>query len=85
MLYVAGTSYTGALVVSNDGHWPEMTPNTVKRINDALAKGGIMNWELFEVRKMLRTYLMIPFPMMHGITGLILVNLSSVGLLVLNG
>ena len=45
----AGTSYTGALVVSKDGNWPTMTSKTTKRINDALLKGGIQNWELFEV------------------------------------
>jgi hypothetical protein len=46
----AGTSYTGALVVSPDGAWPKMTVETSQRIEDALSKGGIKTWELFEVR-----------------------------------
>lgn len=47
----AGTSYTGALVVSKDGNWPIMQLNdiTYNRIKAALAKGGIETWELFEV------------------------------------
>jgi hypothetical protein len=45
----AGTSYTGALVVTPDGKWPEMTEETTSRIQSALAKGEITLWELFEV------------------------------------
>jgi hypothetical protein len=29
--------------------WPEMTTETSLRIEQALAKGGIATWELFEV------------------------------------
>ena len=45
----AGTSYTGSLVVSPDGKWPEMTTETSSRISNALAKGSINTWELYEV------------------------------------
>lgn len=45
----AGTSYTGSLIVSPDGKWPEMTEATSSRINAALALGEISSWELFEV------------------------------------
>lgn len=38
----AGSSYTGALVVSKDGQWPVMTPETTQRINSALAKGELL-------------------------------------------
>lgn len=50
----AGTSYSGALLVTKDGSWPVMTNtpegiNTSSRITTAMAEGGIKMWELFEV------------------------------------
>ena len=47
----AGTSYTGALVVTRDGKWPEMTRGSEKyaRIERAMATGGNKMWELFQV------------------------------------
>ena len=45
----AGTSYTGALVVTPDGEWPEMTEETSGRIRGALLLADITLWELYEV------------------------------------
>ena len=61
----AGTSYSGALVVTKDGSWPIMTDSkalqgsadtgsgtgydTSSRITRAMEQGGIKMWELFEV------------------------------------
>lgn len=52
----AGTSYTGALVVTPDGKWPDMTmiasgsSETIgDRIERALKRAEIEMWELFEV------------------------------------
>jgi hypothetical protein len=47
----AGTSYTGALVVTRDGRWPDMArgSETFARISSAMAQGGIKMWELFQV------------------------------------
>lgn len=46
----AGTSYTGALVVSKDGTWPDMTTGDAgTRIQAALDRAGIKMWELFQV------------------------------------
>ena len=41
--------YVGALIVSPDGQWPEMTDEVYRRIETALARGGIQLWEMFEV------------------------------------
>jgi hypothetical protein len=52
----AGTSYTGALVITPDGKWPDMTKvgsgssETIgDRIEKALKRAEIEMWELFEV------------------------------------
>jgi VDE lipocalin domain len=47
----AGTSYSGALLVTRTGDWPEMSTDsdTALRIERAMATGGIKMWELFEV------------------------------------
>lgn len=45
----AGTSYTGALVVSPDGSWPVMTEAIYGRLETALGKAGIKMWEVYEV------------------------------------
>lgn len=45
----AGTSYVGSLVVTPDGSWPEMTPDTTQAIYSALGRADIQPWELFEV------------------------------------
>jgi len=45
----AGTSYTGALLVTADGNWPKMNSATSERIRAALALGNIAMWELYEV------------------------------------
>lgn len=54
----AGTSYTGALVVTPDGKWPDMTKKVGSgstettigsRIERALKTAEIEMWELFEV------------------------------------
>jgi len=52
----AGSSYSGALVVTKDGSWPLMSENgdsesalTAARISKAVGIGGIKMWELFEV------------------------------------
>jgi len=45
----AGTSYTGALLVTPTGSWPAMSPSTTQRIETAFRKGKIEMWELFEV------------------------------------
>jgi hypothetical protein len=46
----AGTSYTGALIVTPDGNWPEMNNENSKRIERALLSAEITMWELYEVR-----------------------------------
>jgi hypothetical protein len=52
----AGTSYSGALLVTKDGSWPVMSTDseseggkTALRIERAMASGGIKMWELYEV------------------------------------
>lgn len=45
----AGTSYTGALIVSPDGNWPLMSESTYERIERALDRAGIKMWEVYEV------------------------------------
>ena len=52
----AGTSYSGALLITRSGDWPEMSTDTnteagqqALRIERAMATGGIKMWELFEV------------------------------------
>ena len=49
----AGTSYTGALVVTRDGQWPvDMTTKDspiYQRIEQAMNTGGNKMWELFQV------------------------------------
>ena len=53
----AGTSYTGALVVTRDGNWPaamtDANSETHRRIKTALLRGGIKLWEVYEVRNTL--------------------------------
>lgn len=44
----AGTSYTGALLCSADGEWPTDS-DSVQRIDQAMAAGGIKMWELYNV------------------------------------
>ena len=39
----------GALLVSPDGSWPTLTPDTEDRIKSSLLRGGIQLWELYEV------------------------------------
>lgn len=55
----AGTSYTGALIVTRDGDWPrdmrDASSETHRRISEALARGGINLWEVYEVSNTLRT------------------------------
>lgn len=46
---VAGQSYTGALLVSRDGSWPE--EQDMERVEKAFDTCGIKMWELFEVRR----------------------------------
>ena len=45
----AGTNYRGALLVTRDGFWPNFTPEIKVRVADALERGGIKMWELYEV------------------------------------
>lgn len=50
----AGTSYSGALVCTQDGTWPKMSgpeDPIYKRIQRALAQGGITMYELFCVKQ----------------------------------
>ena len=42
-------SISGALIVSRNGRWPEMTSEVFMRMETAMARGGIKMWELFEV------------------------------------
>ncbi len=44
----AGQSYTGALLVSRDGSWPE--DKEMGRVEKAFDSCGIKLWELFPVR-----------------------------------
>lgn len=44
----AGQSYTGALLVSRDGSWPE--EGVMDRVAAAFDTCGIKMWELYEVR-----------------------------------
>lgn len=44
----AGQSYTGALLVSRDGSWPE--DKDMARVEKAFDSCGIKLWELFPVR-----------------------------------
>lgn len=44
----AGQSYTGALLVSRDGSWPD--EGEMDRVEKAFDGCGIKLWELFEVR-----------------------------------
>lgn len=46
----AGTSYTGALIVTKDGNWPKMTPETSARISAALQRGKVEMFEMYEVK-----------------------------------
>ena len=54
----AGTSYTGALIVTRDGSWPEAmrdpSSETYQRIKSALGRGGIELWEVYEVTNSIR-------------------------------
>ena len=43
----AGQSYTGALLVSRDGNWPD--EGEMNRVEKAFDSCGIKLWELFEV------------------------------------
>lgn len=43
----AGQSYTGALLVSRDGSWPE--EKEMDRVDKAFGSCGIKLWELFPV------------------------------------
>lgn len=43
----AGQSYTGAVLVTPDGTWP--SKDEAQRVNSALLKCGIKDWELFMV------------------------------------
>lgn len=51
----AGTSYSGGLVCTRTGEWPQMPGGTddptYKRIAAALERGGITMYELFEVKQ----------------------------------
>lgn len=45
----AGQSYTGALLVTRDGSWPD--EEQIDRVRKAFDTCGIKLWELFEVRR----------------------------------
>lgn len=45
----AGQSYTGALLVSRDGSWPD--ESEMGRVEEAFDTCGIKLWELYEVRR----------------------------------
>ena len=51
----AGTAYTGALIVTRDGQWPEGMTNRdspiYQRIERAMDVGGNKMWELFQVER----------------------------------
>lgn len=53
----AGTSYTGALIVTKTGQWPagmeDPDSENHQRISKALLKGGIRLWEVYEVKNTL--------------------------------
>jgi hypothetical protein len=43
----AGQAYTGAIIVTPDGHWP--APSEHERLSSALNKCGIKEWEMYKV------------------------------------
>ena len=45
----AGTSYSGALIVTKDGNWPNMNEATYNRIKNAMGICGIKLWEMYPV------------------------------------
>lgn len=45
----AGTNYRGALLCTKDGRWPDFTPEVKQKVREALERGGIKLWELYEV------------------------------------
>ena len=45
----AGTSYSGALIVTKDGNWPNMNDETYNRIKNAMSNCGIKLWEMYPV------------------------------------
>lgn len=48
--HVAGQSYSGAILVTPDGHWPPNKESYIDRLTAALDSAGIKLWELYEVR-----------------------------------